>query len=199
MNSGQGPDLLGVCEVENEFVMQQLAAVNASMPGRTYAVHADTADQRGHGRLHDEPFDPSLTQHALSSRQRKKVFNSTTTRRLLNLTWPLLGTDDQPAPNHRPPGRNRIRTPRHRRQPHRSHPGRPHSLTASPRGRPDSHGAACCPAPGAAEPLKIVSPDPANVERARSGSHDVAVVGHHDQADPTARPTATFLAARRRP
>ncbi|WP_327742816.1 endonuclease/exonuclease/phosphatase family protein [Streptomyces europaeiscabiei] len=199
MNSGQGPDLLGVCEVENEFVMQQLAAaINALVPGRTYDVaHADTSDHRGidvafifdstmftapasqvfqhvvmrrtgtreilhvnfetaqgqtwavfanhwpsrsggqlesaayravagetlayfheralevhgpdtpalvMGDFNDEPFDPSLTQHALSSRQRKKVLNSTTARRLFNLMWPLLGTDDQPGPTPRPSG-----------------------------------------------------------------------------------------------
>ena len=47
MNGGQGPDLLGVCEVENEFVVKQLADVLA-LPGRSYGVaHHDTSDQRG--------------------------------------------------------------------------------------------------------------------------------------------------------
>jgi len=47
MNSGRGPDLLGVCEVENRFVLELL--VQALVPlGRNYEiVHHDTADQRG--------------------------------------------------------------------------------------------------------------------------------------------------------
>ena len=49
LNNGAGPDLLGVCEVENEFVMQKLVdGLNARLPGRQYAlVHADTIDKRG--------------------------------------------------------------------------------------------------------------------------------------------------------
>jgi hypothetical protein len=50
MNAGGGPDVLGVCEVENAYVLQQLtAALNGRLPSRTYAVaHADsTRDQRG--------------------------------------------------------------------------------------------------------------------------------------------------------
>jgi hypothetical protein len=49
MNSGAGPDLLGVCEVENRFVLDLLVAtVNTPLPGRNYdIVHADTEDARG--------------------------------------------------------------------------------------------------------------------------------------------------------
>jgi predicted extracellular nuclease len=49
INGGAGPDLLGVCEVENRNVLELLAtAVNALVPGRTYdIVHADTNDARG--------------------------------------------------------------------------------------------------------------------------------------------------------
>ncbi|MGH7502437.1 MAG: endonuclease/exonuclease/phosphatase family protein [Longimicrobiales bacterium] len=49
MNGGAGPDLLGVCEVENRFVLESLRdAVNAVLPGRLYdIVHADTRDGRG--------------------------------------------------------------------------------------------------------------------------------------------------------
>jgi endonuclease/exonuclease/phosphatase family metal-dependent hydrolase len=49
LNGGAGPDLLGVCEVENEFVMNRLVkAVNRLLPDRRYElVHADTQDQRG--------------------------------------------------------------------------------------------------------------------------------------------------------
>ena len=46
MNSGQGPDLLGVCEIENEHVLGLLAAALASV--RTYSIaHFDTKDERG--------------------------------------------------------------------------------------------------------------------------------------------------------
>lgn len=49
MNGGAGPDLLGVCEVENRFVLDLLVAeVEALLPGRSYAIaHADTDDARG--------------------------------------------------------------------------------------------------------------------------------------------------------
>ena len=49
MNDGAGPDLLGVCEVENRFVVDLLVtAVEALLPGRSYGVaHADTDDARG--------------------------------------------------------------------------------------------------------------------------------------------------------
>ena len=50
MNRRKGPDLLGVCEVENRFVLDRLVeAVNAALPAsRSYTVvHADTDDARG--------------------------------------------------------------------------------------------------------------------------------------------------------
>lgn len=49
MNQGAGPDLLGVCEVENATVLTALCdAVTARLPGRQYGLtHADTSDQRG--------------------------------------------------------------------------------------------------------------------------------------------------------
>lgn len=50
MNGAQGPDILGVCEVENAFVLQALAArLNGQINSRNYAVvHADsTRDSRG--------------------------------------------------------------------------------------------------------------------------------------------------------
>ena len=49
MNDGAGPDLLGVCEVENRFVVDLLVgALDARLPDRDYAVvHADTEDARG--------------------------------------------------------------------------------------------------------------------------------------------------------
>jgi endonuclease/exonuclease/phosphatase family metal-dependent hydrolase len=49
LNDGAGPDLLGVCEVENEFVVNRLRdRLAARLPDRSYqVVHADTADRRG--------------------------------------------------------------------------------------------------------------------------------------------------------
>lgn len=49
LKKGEGPDLLGVCEVENAFALSTLAnAVNALLPERSYdIVHVDSArDQR---------------------------------------------------------------------------------------------------------------------------------------------------------
>lgn len=47
MNQGLGPDVLGVCEVENEPVMQRLVDSLATL-GRNYAIaHHDTEDNRG--------------------------------------------------------------------------------------------------------------------------------------------------------
>lgn len=49
MNSGSGPDLLGVCEVENRFVVDLLVTeLERLLLGRSYGVaHADTDDARG--------------------------------------------------------------------------------------------------------------------------------------------------------
>ena len=49
MNGGAGPDLLGVCEVENRFVLERLVgALAGPLPGRNYdIVHADTQGARG--------------------------------------------------------------------------------------------------------------------------------------------------------
>lgn len=47
MNQGRGPDLLGVCEIENEHVLQLLVQEIAPV-GRNYQIaHADTQDGRG--------------------------------------------------------------------------------------------------------------------------------------------------------
>jgi predicted extracellular nuclease len=47
MNDGRGPDLLGVCEVENSAVLEKLLA-KIDLPGRKYGiVHSDTGDNRG--------------------------------------------------------------------------------------------------------------------------------------------------------
>ncbi len=188
LNDGAGPDLMGLAEVENEFVVDQLAAaVNSRVAGRKYKVaHADTSDHRGidvaflydpkrleapkderfqhvvmrrtatreifqvnfhtksgrvwtvfgnhwpsrsggqmesagyraiagetlayfheramdvlgpttpalaMGDFNDEPFDPSLVRHALSTRQQAKVMRADTPR-FLNLMWTTEGVGD---------------------------------------------------------------------------------------------------------
>lgn len=188
LNDDLGPDLLGICEVENEFVVHRLAStVNAILPARNYqVVHADTVDERGidvaflydpalltappgelfqhvvmrrtatreivqvnfrthrgrtwsvfgnhwpsrsggqlesagyraiagetlayfhqrvgevhgpttpalaMGDFNDEPFDRSLTQYALSTRQRAKVIGGSSPR-FWNLMWEVMGSGD---------------------------------------------------------------------------------------------------------
>lgn len=47
MNGGKGPDVLGVCEVENQHVLDLLCAA-VRVPGRQYrVVHAEARDERG--------------------------------------------------------------------------------------------------------------------------------------------------------
>jgi len=47
MNNGAGPDILGVCEVENESVVQRLVDSLDSLQRDYYIVHEDTEDKRG--------------------------------------------------------------------------------------------------------------------------------------------------------
>lgn len=47
MNDGRGPDLLGVCEVENRDVLDQLVAALDDLDRQYKVVHSDTKDARG--------------------------------------------------------------------------------------------------------------------------------------------------------
>jgi predicted extracellular nuclease len=47
MNGGRGPDLLGVCEIENRRVLELLVAALAPLGRRYEVVQADTSDGRG--------------------------------------------------------------------------------------------------------------------------------------------------------
>ena len=47
MNNGLGPDILGVCEIENKHVLERLVVALASLSRNYKIVHADTKDQRG--------------------------------------------------------------------------------------------------------------------------------------------------------
>lgn len=99
MNSGLGPDLLGVCEVENEWVLTRLAtAVSKIIHGRTYAVvHADTIDERGI----DVAFlyDPTLFTAPDDERFQHVVMRRTATREIFQVnftthrdrTWAVFG------------------------------------------------------------------------------------------------------------
>jgi predicted extracellular nuclease len=105
MNSGRGPDLLGVCEVENRFVLERLIdAVNAALPvGRSYAlVHADTDDARGIdvAFIYDEtlfhvpqPVEESVFFHVVMRRNatREIVQVNFTTDTPAARTWAVFG------------------------------------------------------------------------------------------------------------
>ena len=47
MNNNNGPDILGVCEVENEYVVRKLADSLKDLSHSYGVVHADTKDDRG--------------------------------------------------------------------------------------------------------------------------------------------------------
>ena len=75
LNDGRGPDLLGVCEVENRSVLEKLLAAIA-MPGRKYAiVHSDTRDYRGidvafiyDSKLFRKPYKSHVFNHVVLKR-----------------------------------------------------------------------------------------------------------------------------------
>ena len=47
MNSNKGPDILGVCEIENKYVLELLIQ-NLTLPERNYGIiHSDSPDNRG--------------------------------------------------------------------------------------------------------------------------------------------------------
>jgi hypothetical protein len=56
-------------------------------------VHGEQTAALAMGDFNDEPFDVSLTQHALSTRQAAKVLRGTSPR-LWNLMWPLTGAGE---------------------------------------------------------------------------------------------------------
>jgi predicted extracellular nuclease len=75
LNQDRGPDLLGVCEVENRKVLEKLLA-KIDLPGRRYAiVHSDTRDQRGidvafvyDSKLFRKPFKRDVFNHVVLKR-----------------------------------------------------------------------------------------------------------------------------------
>lgn len=48
MNGNNGPDILGICEVENRWVVEKLVESLKHLPQHRYGiVHANTKDNRG--------------------------------------------------------------------------------------------------------------------------------------------------------
>jgi predicted extracellular nuclease len=47
MGEGRGPDILGVCEVENRYVLQRLVWALAPLGRNYWVAHHDTSDERG--------------------------------------------------------------------------------------------------------------------------------------------------------
>jgi hypothetical protein len=106
MNTGQGPDLLGVCEVGNRFVIDRLVEkTNSTLPApRSYAVvHADTDDARGIdvAFVYDDtlfhvplPVEESLYFHVVMRRHatREIVQVNFKTTTAAAQTWAVFGT-----------------------------------------------------------------------------------------------------------
>jgi predicted extracellular nuclease len=102
MNDGAGPDLLGVCEVENRFVLDLLVdALAARLPaGRRYeVVHADTDDARGidvaflyDPNLLEVPQDPvSVFFHVVMRRNATRELVQVNFRTARGRTWAVFG------------------------------------------------------------------------------------------------------------
>ncbi|MCI0583722.1 MAG: endonuclease/exonuclease/phosphatase [Chloroflexi bacterium] len=100
LNGGHGPDLMGICEIENKAVIQALAdRLNQTLPGRSYrVVHADTRDERGI----DVAFiyEWKMLRAPLGERFQHVVMRRTATREIFQVnfttvpkgrTWTVLG------------------------------------------------------------------------------------------------------------
>ena len=95
MNGGLGPDILGVCEVENAFVLRQLTSrLNARINNRGYGVvHADaTRDHRGIDTAF--VFDNSKYAFDPSTVFSHFVMRRTGTRDILQVTFRTRGGND---------------------------------------------------------------------------------------------------------
>jgi len=112
LNSGRGPDLLGVCEVENEYVMNLLVQALSSLR-RTYAiVHHDSPDERGIdvAFIYDanmfraeETFDHCVMRRT-ATRDILQVNFKTQSDRLFVLLanhWPSRSNDEQKSAGYR--------------------------------------------------------------------------------------------------
>jgi endonuclease/exonuclease/phosphatase family protein len=61
---------------------------------RVIEVHGPDTAVLAMGDFNDEPFDPSLERHALSTRQRAKVFGAASVPRFWNLMWQAEGSGE---------------------------------------------------------------------------------------------------------
>ena len=99
MNGGRGPDLFGMCEVENEWVVSALRdAIAARLPLRRYEIaHADTSDERGidiafvyEGTLFDAPLNERF-QHVVMRRTATREILQVNFRTARGRTWAVFG------------------------------------------------------------------------------------------------------------
>lgn len=99
MNSGGGPDLLGVCEVENRFVLELLvSALEDPLPARRYdIVHADTEDARGidvafiYDKQLFEPLPDEVFFHVVMRRNATRELVQVNFKTHRNRTWSVFG------------------------------------------------------------------------------------------------------------
>lgn len=100
MNDGAGPDLLGVCEVENRFVIDLLVAnLRKRLKLRDYGVaHADTDDARGidvaflYDTAHFEVPEKETFFHVVMRRNAtREVVQVNLRTRHRNRTWSVFG------------------------------------------------------------------------------------------------------------
>jgi predicted extracellular nuclease len=101
MNSGAGPDILGVCEVENKTVLAKLADKIADDGGRNYLIaHADTSDNRGI----DVAFlyDPAIAKTSPDKMYQHWVVKRYATRELFQVNFDIDGQTVVLIGNHWP-------------------------------------------------------------------------------------------------
>lgn len=83
INGGAGPALLGVCEVENRHVLNQLVRALAPLNRRYRVVHADTRDRRGIDVAFIYDADAFTAEHTFSH----FILKRTATRDLLQVNF----------------------------------------------------------------------------------------------------------------
>lgn len=95
MNGQKGPDLLGVCEVENKPVLERLRKkIEGALGGRKYAVaHADTRDKRGIDIAFI--YDKALFKAPAGERFQHVVMRRTATREILQVGFEVKKTGNK--------------------------------------------------------------------------------------------------------
>lgn len=101
MNTGLGPDILGVCEIENKNVLTKLTERIVIDGGRTYQIaHADTSDNRGI----DVAFlyDPTIASTSPDKMYQHWVVKRYATRELFQVNFDIDGQTVVMIGNHWP-------------------------------------------------------------------------------------------------